>query len=328
MPFLPSLTLNRQKLIQAGVMGGIVLLAFALGMPNFSEHKTAPVSQPVRAELTANMAAPRDSRLLQTMSFSGSVSRIPQDADKADGTSRPVSDDRKVIRTGALSLIVLHPAEDVDRTTQIAQAHGGYVVQSQVSGEREKETGALTIRVPAAQFDAVRKELKGLAKSVEQESTTADDVTMRVAENEATLRNYHAEEASYIEIMKRSGKISDTLEVAQQLAEVRGRIERLAAEIRTMNLQTEMTAITVDLRTEPMAVSGTKWRPLYELELAWNDGLEGLADYATAMMAFFLHLPAVAAWAITLFLGLKIGLKLLKKIAHSFGLWKPAPVAQ
>jgi len=324
-----SLTINRQKLVQIGVLGAILLLAFGLGTPNLSRTKMAPVlPQVARQQVTANLPIATNDKLEKFVA-SGVVGGVPGGApQKRIGGIAEASEERKVIRTGALALIVLRPAEQVERIAQIAQAHGGYVSQSQVSGEREKEVGAITIRVPAAQFDAVRKELKGLAKSVDEESTTADDVTMRVAENEATLRNYRAEEASYIEIMKRSGKISDTLEVAQELADVRGRIERLAAEIRTMNLQSEMTAVTVSLRAEPVIVTGSEWRPLYELKLAWNDGLEALADYASAMMAFFLRLPAVGAWFVTLFVGLKLGLMILKKIGRSFGLWKPAPIAQ
>jgi hypothetical protein len=328
MTSIPSWALNRQKLIQISAFGVIVVLAFVFKMPNRSPQR-APISpyQPASEQLTANMSVPGDRDRLAFSKARG-VGGVPgATPEKRIAGTQQASDDRKVIRTGALTLVVLHPAEEVERITQIAQVHGGYVVQSQVSGERQKETGAITIRVPAAQFDAVRKELKGLAKSVDQESTTADDVTMRVAENEATLRNYRAEEASYIDIMKRSGKISDTLEVAQQLADVRGRIERLAAEIRTMNQQAEMTAIAIKLHTEPVAVSNNGWRPLYELNLAWNDGLDAFTDYATAMMAFFLRLPAVAAWALTLFIGLKLGLKLLKRVALSLGLWKPAPVA-
>lgn len=238
--------------------------------------------------------------------------------------SEPAADGRKVIRIGSLDLIVASPSSAVEQVTQIAQRHGGYVVQSQISGRQQSESGAVTIRVPAAQFDAVRQELKSLAKSVESENTSADDVTMRFTENEATLRNYRAEEASYVEIMKHSGRIKDTLEVAQQLSDARGRIERLQAEIRTMAMQSEMTAISITLRAEPVVVTGNRWRPLYELKAAWNDGLDALTDYTTAMMAFVLRLPAVLAWGITLILGAKLSWSLLKRIARLFVVNKPA----
>lgn len=328
---------NRQRLLRVVTMSTVLLLALYLGLITpMNEKRSVASSRATGLAATHNYYSPpaaAPSNLLSRTSsgsvVAGIVGGVPGGVAVTNIGSvkdQGATEERKVVSTGSLALIVLHPAEAVDRITQIAQSHGGYVVQSQVSGQREFETGSVSIRIPAAQFHAVRQELKGIAKSVEQESTSADDVTMRYAENEATLRNYRAEEASYIEIMKRSGKIKDTLEVARELSDVRGRIERLAAEIRTMNMQSEMTAIIVSLRTEPVVVTGNGWRPLYQLRLAWNEGMDALADYATGMMAFLLRLPAVAAWVFTLLVGLKLGWWLLRGFATLLGIWKPAPV--
>lgn len=234
--------------------------------------------------------------------------------------------DRMIIRTGSLTLVVAHPAQSVDAVARIAQTHGGYVVSSQVSGQKELESGQITVRIPAAQFDAVRGELKKVAKTVDTEQVAADDVTMQYSEDEATLRNYRAEESSYLEIMKRSGRIKDTLEVAEQLSDVRGRIERMAASLRTMQHESEMTALSVSLHTEPITVAN-EWRPLYQLKLAWNEGMDALADYATTMMAVLLRLPAVFAWIITLVIGAKLGWMLLLFGSRMFRAPKPEPSA-
>jgi len=220
-------------------------------------------------------------------------------------TSASSNSGRMIVRNGALSLVVAHPAESVEKVIQVAQLHGGYVVSSQVSGQKQREAGQVTVRVPVGQFDGVRDELKKLAKTVDSEQISADDVTMQFSEDEATLRNYRAEEASYLEIMKRSGRIKDTLEVAEQLSDVRGRIERMAASLQMMQHQAEMTALTVELRTEPVAVSN-EWRPLYALKLAWNEGLAALADYATTMISVVMYIPAVLAWGLTLALAVKL----------------------
>lgn len=214
--------------------------------------------------------------------------------------------DRKVIRNGSLDLVVDTPSATIEQISAIAHRYNGYVVSSELTGRRENQRGCITIRVPAAQFDAAREETKKLAKQVETEHTSADDITMQYAEKEATLRNYRAEEASYLEIMKRSGSIKDTLTVAQQLSDVRGRIERLDAAIRTMAMQTEMTALTVNVSAEPVAATPQRWRPLYELEAAWKDGVDAMTTYATDMMAILMYLPAVLAWAFTLVFGAKL----------------------
>lgn len=332
MATLAALWGYRQRAVRTVALAAVLMAALYAGLiPSLNQRRSIVTSRAtglgaVSSSYLPPMASSSWDRQNDPGTAGGVVGGVPGGIpSKTLGSVREPDDNRKVVRTGALSLIVLHPTQAVEQITQIAQQHGGYVVQSQISGQREYETGAATIRVPAAQFDAIRQQLKGLAKSVEQETTSADDVTMHYVENEATLRNYRAEEASYIQIMKRSGKIKDTLEVAEQLSDVRRRIERLEAEIRIMKLQTEMTALSVSLRTEPVVVTGNGWRPLYQLRLAWNDGLNALADFATAMMAFLLRLPAIVAWAIIFLTGLKLAWWLLRRVASFFGLWKTSP---
>jgi len=287
-------------LLYALVGFGLAVLLVAIATPNLLRSRMAvpAASQYSYAYNASN--GPRDQAGLSRSGFAAKM---------AEPNSAPAtfnSLDRKVIRNGSLDLVVDTPSTTIEQIAAIAHRYNGYVVSSELTGRRENQRGCITIRVPAAQFDAAREEMKKLAKQVETEHTSADDVTMQYAENEATLRNYRAEEASYLEIMKRSGSIKDTLTVAQQLSDVRGRIERLDAAIRTMSVQTEMTALTVNVSAEPIAVPPQRWRPLYELEAAWKDGIDALTTYATDMMAILMYLPAVLAWAFTLVFGAKL----------------------
>ena len=66
---------------------------------------------------------------------------------------------------------------------------------------------------------------------------------------------------------------------------VRGEVEQQQAEFEALSKQVETVAVTVSLHSEAEAnLFGLNWRPLYELKLAAMQGLEGLADYATARM--------------------------------------------
>ncbi|HVZ17563.1 MAG TPA: DUF4349 domain-containing protein, partial [Terriglobales bacterium] len=249
------------------------------------------------------------------------------EAPSTPGTVEAATTDRRTIRKSALDLIVGSPSGTIGQITSIARQNGGYVVSSDLTGRQENERGVITIRVPAAQFDLACNQLRKLASRVESEQTSADDVTMQFVENEATLRNFRAEEASYLEIMKQSRRIKDTLEVAQQLSDVRGRIERLQAQIRTMSLETEMAAIQVTVSAEPIAVAGQHWRPLYELRAAWNDGTDAMTTYATAMIAIIMYLPATLLWLATIVAAAKLGWILLRLAIRFFRAEKPEPAA-
>ena len=95
--------------------------------------------------------------------------------------------------------------------------------------------------------------------------------------------------------------MKDTLEVSEKLNQVRGEIEQQQSEYRTLSKQVELVAISISLRKESDAqVFGLPWRPLYEAKFAARQGLEGLIDYSTSVMAFICYLPAIVLWMATI----------------------------
>jgi len=81
----------------------------------------------------------------------------------------------------------------------------------------------------------------------------------------------------------------------------------------------ETVAITVSLHSEAEAnVFGLHWRPLCEVKLAAMQGLEGLADHATAMFSFVFYLPAILLWLATILAGASLAWKLLRLAARCY----------
>jgi hypothetical protein len=107
--------------------------------------------------------------------------------------------------------------------------------------------------------------------------------------------------------------VKDTLDVSEKLNGVRSEIEQQQAELEAFSKQVETVAITVSLHSEAEAnVFGLRWRPLYELKLAGIQGLEGLADYATAMFSLVFYLPAILLWLATILVAAALGWKALR----------------
>jgi hypothetical protein len=159
----------------------------------------------------------------------------------------------------------------------------------------------------------VGAEIRKLGLRVEREQMGAEDVTRRYVDHQARLRNLRAQETQYLAILKQAKTVKDTLDVSEKLNGVRGDIEQQQAEFEALSKQVETVAITVSLHSEAEAnVFGLHWRPLYELKLAVMQGLEGLADYATAMFSFVFYLPAILLWLATILVGAALGWKILR----------------
>jgi cell division protein FtsL len=203
---------------------------------------------------------------------------------------------------------------------------GGYLVSSDGGGDNAT-AGMVTIRVPAARFEEARAEIRKLGVRVESEKTDAQDATRQYVDQDANLRNLHAEEAQYLAILKQANTVKDLLAVSEKLSEVRGQIERQQAEFNALSQQIETVALTISLRTEAEAQTfGLNWRPGYQLKVALRDGLESLATYATAMMTILFYLPATLLWVGTILIGTLIGWRSVRWVGRRWFGWKEAVV--
>ena len=230
----------------------------------------------------------------------------------------PTPDDsRKLVRTDSLDLVVKHPSEAAEQIRQLATRLGGFLVTSEVSGDPNLPSASLTIRVPAAQYEQARAEIRKLGLRVESERVEAQDVTRQYVDQQAHLRNLRAEEQQYLLILKRATTVKDTLEVSDKLSEVRGEIEQQQAEFEALSKQVETVAITISLRAEAdTQVMGLRWRPLYRLKVAARDGLDGLGDYVGTMTAVVFYLPAILLWLATILTGAAIAWRILRWAAR------------
>jgi hypothetical protein len=304
-----TLTLDRRAAVTAGTALLLTAMAY-FSIPNF---------------LRARFARPQYASIASSTSLGGYAMEM-KDAELAGSMDLP---DRKLTRTSSIDLVVKNPAEAVEKVRTITERAGGFLVKSQTNGAQDATNGVLTVRVPAARFEEVRTEIRKLGLRVESEQVDAEDVTKQYVDQQARLRNLHAQEAQYLGILKHAQTVKDTMEVSDKLNSVRGEIERQQAEFEALSRQVETVAITVSMHSEAEAqVFGLRWRPLYELKVAVMQGLQGLADYATAMFAVVFYLPAILLWLGTILVGAAVVWKILRLAGRVlFSRKKPQPAA-
>lgn len=265
----------------------------------------------------------QDKMIMNAATFFDMSAQSPSNSEQAEAR-------RKMVRTATLEMLVQHPAETAEKIRMLAEKEGGFLVSSEVHGQQDPNGGTLTIRVPAERFESLRAQIRRLAVVVESERIEAQDVTRQYTDQEANLRNLKAEEQQYLLILKQARTVKDTLEVSEKLSAVRGQIEQQQAEFNALSKQVETVAITIYLRAEAEArVLGLNWRPLYQIKLAFRDGLDGLANYFSAMTAVAFFLPTILLWVATIALGGAVAWRILRWIARRWFGWKgasPAPV--
>ena len=187
---------------------------------------------------------------------------------------------RKIIRNGALSLLVKKAEEVVQNIQALANNLGGFISESRVyETSGGSKSGTITIRIPADRFEEAMTEIKKMAIKVENETTSAQDVTEKFVDFEAQLKSAQAQEAQYLEILKRAVTVEEVLKVQQKLGETRNTIEKIQGQIQFLSRQVEMSTISVSLTSEAdITVFGIRWRPLFVLKQSFRNMLKGLSE--------------------------------------------------
>lgn len=213
--------------------------------------------------------------------------------------------ERKLIRNADITLESGNPAESQRRISMMAEAHGGFVITSeskQMNAEGQLKPESLvtvTIRVPAAQFDAVLNEIQASGVGIAQSKVSSQDVTEEYIDLEARIRAKQALEAQFMEIMKQAKTVSEALEVQTELSDVRAEIERLEGRRRFLENQTSLSTINVTIRPPTQIVSSTGF--FYSVKRSFGDGLDvaamitlGIVQLVVSLLPIllFIVLPA------------------------------------
>ncbi|MBK7996745.1 MAG: DUF4349 domain-containing protein [Blastocatellia bacterium] len=195
--------------------------------------------------------------------------------------------ERKIIRNAELDLELEKPAEAYIQISAIANTQGGFIVtsESQQIGENGQRMTVI-IRVPAAKFDDTLKQIRALAGRLLREKASGQDVTEEFVDLTARLKAKHALEDQFLEILKKATKVSDMLEVQNNLNNVRTEIERIEGRMRFLENQASLSTITITLQTPQPLVSGTSRGFMYKLKDAVSDAIEIAQDVFLGLIRF------------------------------------------
>jgi hypothetical protein len=197
----------------------------------------------------------------------------------------------------------------------IVRRHGGYTgaltVTSQNAAARTLDA---TLRVPADQLDAVLTELKGLGR-VEEESQSGEEVTEQYVDLEARLANARNTENRLTDLLReRTGKLSDVLEVEQQLSRVRGEVEQMEAQRKNLSNLVDFATVSVKLTEDYKAqLGGASKSTLMRFRNAAVEGYQSAAERVVGVIVLlFSYGPGLAIWAVVLYFPVRIAWKKLR----------------
>ena len=246
-----------------------------------------------------------------------SENSVAMDRSLAKGKSRPLTEKKEqtggyygwlqpepmIARTVSLSLI----AKDFDSSRASLDAilarHNGYAADLNVATPQGAARSLqASLRVPAPQLPTALAELKSLGR-VELENQNGEEVTQQHADLIARLKNSRETEQRLQAILtQRTGKISDVLEVEQEIARVRGEIEQMEAEQKNLEHRVDFATIDLKLSEEYKAKLDSPAPAIFTLiHNAAVNGYRNVADtLLSIVLSFAEYGPVLCFWLLVL----------------------------
>jgi hypothetical protein len=150
--------------------------------------------------------------------------------------------DRKIIRSGDLSLTVSAPDESRVEVERIVTEAGGLVESSRTA----ESYVSLQCRVPAETLDATMDAIAALG-SVDSRSTSASDVTEQHADLSTRLANNVALRDRLKLLLDRATDVEDVLAIEKELTRIQSEIETQEASLERLDAQIALSELSVTL---------------------------------------------------------------------------------
>src|SRR5205814_3772097 len=140
---------------------------------------------------------------------------------------------------------------------QLADAVGGYITNSSVSGgKNQMRQATIEVKLPSQKYDEAVGSLSTIGR-VETVNSQAQDVGEEFVDVTARVTNSRRLEERLITLLaNRTGKLDEVLQVERELARVREETERYESWLRFLGARAATSTLTITVH-EPAPLSGS-----------------------------------------------------------------------
>jgi len=292
----------------------LVILLVTLGSPNLRRER--------HSEGLAQLAYTEQSPTADAVSSKSAASEVEAFIAQSRPSPPPIPEPTQpmIARAASVSLIVKDFGPLEASVKAIAQRHNGYIASlNSTSPQDAARTLTATLRIPSAQLELAIAELKQLGR-VEQESQSGEEVTKEFTDRAARMKNARATEERLLDVLRNhTGQVKDILATEQEIARVRGDIEQMEADQRS--LQTRVDFATVELSVQEEYKASLQSAPPSTVRRLRNAAVEGYRSVVESVIGFGVwalqSLPTVLLWGFVLFAPARWLWKRLRRTAVS-----------
>ena len=201
-------------------------------------------------------------------------------------------DDRKLIRTGSLTLEVSAPEESRQAAEQILMKHQGFIENLNTWEVRPNVLAYnLSLRIPAENLDTAVQQLVLLGNKT-SENFQVQDITENYRDNQGRIKNLESQRDRLRELLEfKTENLADVLKVERELSRVQTDLDRLLGTQKRYDKQVSYSLLQLTLQPEPQI--GDVANPTWSAKKSWRTAvnqllatLQSLTDQGIKIVVF------------------------------------------
>lgn len=297
-----------RKEFQFGAALFLAMMAVACGRAQdeaaaMSEAREMPQAQMAGDQSKQSFAAATAPRRNQTTN-SGNEAAEPSSNHPSPQLASLLTH-RSVIRKADIAVRVKNVEKGENAIDHIVLELGGYVDSAQSADlASASPTMDISLRVPVDQFDAALEKFESLGDRMSK-TVSSEDVTGQIVDLDARLETMKAEEETYRNLLRAARQLDNVITLQDKLTQVRGEIESMAAQRKTLGGLAAFSTVTVHLLQSAEAVappSDPNW-----LAQVWGQSTTTASAAGRTIMGLLVWLAVFSPfWAPILVIGWRL----------------------
>ena len=210
--------------------------------------------------------------------------------------------DKRIQRNANLNIEVKSINESVDKLNNIISSFGGEIISSNKGGfDYGQPYANIRLRVSSENLDSVLFEFKKLSSKVISENIYTNDVSEEFIDIEARLKIMKSTENRFNDLLSKSEKIEEIIQVEKELMRIRGDIESLEGRLNYLTKTTDTSEINLNLN-EQIPITGESWKINEEFKEAFKNLLGFAKSLTNFVINIIVFIPVILVAGILVFL--------------------------
>ena len=244
----------------------------------------------------------------------------PSDSENASAETSQTPMERKLIRNVNMDLETREFDALTKSITDAVTAFGGYIQQSDVSGnslnwsgDRSSRYSTITARIPSDKLDAFLTEVSGQG-NVTYKNESVQDVTLQYTDITSRKKTLQMEQDRLWELLEKAESIDAVIALEARLSEVRYQLESIESQLRTLDNQIVYSTVYLSIQEVQVLTSTDPDTIPVRIQKGLSRSFNTLKISSVDFLVWFISsLPILAVFAVLVFIAIIILKKPLKR---------------